>query len=302
MELARVVCRPALPQDTHAILELTKRIWNGGDYIPLVWQDWLADEHGWLAIAELGGHIVGMGKLTQLTQRDWWLEGLRVHPDFERRGIATHIQEYLLSIWQKIGNGAIRLATSSQRVAVHRLCQRSGFQKVAEISMYEAVNPRSLDGINEPIISNNFIPVDETDLEDAWRIVINNPLQTLGVNFVDLGWQWLPISKELLNGFVQKENIYWWSDQQGLLILGEDIDEDSGEKYALIRWVACDAKDLTTFLSEIRTFTAILGYPKGGWIAPIHPAISQALIGAGFENVWDFSLYLFEKWYNPASK
>lgn len=302
MELARLVCRPALPQDTHAILELTKHIWNGGDYIPMVWQTWLADEQGCLAVAELGEHIVGMGKLTQLSQKDWWLEGLRVHPDFEGQGIATHIQEYLLRIWQKIGGGAIRLATSSQRVAVHRLCQRSGFQKVVEMSMVEAVPASPLDGINEHVISNNFILVNETELEDAWRIVINNPLQTWGVNFINQGWQWLPISKELLISLIQKQNIYWWINQQALLVMGEDIDEDSEEKYALIRWLACDAKNLIPFFSEIRTFSAMLGYPKVGWIAPINPLITQNLLNAGYENSWDFSLYLFEKWYNPASK
>src|SRR3989304_1033395 len=32
-----LVCRPALPVDTPAVLDLTARIWDGGDYVPRVW-------------------------------------------------------------------------------------------------------------------------------------------------------------------------------------------------------------------------------------------------------------------------
>ena len=41
-----LVCRPALPMDTPQVLDLAKHIWEGHDYIPYVWNDWLADPQG----------------------------------------------------------------------------------------------------------------------------------------------------------------------------------------------------------------------------------------------------------------
>src|SRR5690242_14867206 len=59
----QVVCRPALPSDAPAVLEFTKFIWGGHDYIKYVWDDWLADPHGILAVAEYAGRAVALGKV-----------------------------------------------------------------------------------------------------------------------------------------------------------------------------------------------------------------------------------------------
>jgi hypothetical protein len=61
-----VICRPALPKDTGAVLEFTRHIWEGEDYIPEVWSEWLADHQGLLATAEYSGSVAGLCKLSQL--------------------------------------------------------------------------------------------------------------------------------------------------------------------------------------------------------------------------------------------
>jgi len=50
----RLVCRPALPKDTPDVLELTRTIWDGHDYLPAVWDDWLRDYDGMLAVRNTG--------------------------------------------------------------------------------------------------------------------------------------------------------------------------------------------------------------------------------------------------------
>lgn len=99
-----LVCRPALPKDTPDVIELTRTIWEGEDYVPSVWPTWLADPCGLLAVGEYGPRVVGLVKLTCLGQGEWWLEGLRVHPAYEGRGFASHLHDYVLDYW--IRNGA----------------------------------------------------------------------------------------------------------------------------------------------------------------------------------------------------
>jgi hypothetical protein len=137
-----IFCRPALPKDTPEVMELTRTIWDGHDYIPLVWADWLADPHGLLAVAECGGKVVGTGKLTRLSDQDWWLEGLRVHMKYQGKGIASHMNDYLLEVWLRSGGGTVRLATSSTPPAGASPSERRGFSKIAEFSAFRCAGHR----------------------------------------------------------------------------------------------------------------------------------------------------------------
>ena len=74
-------------------MELCSHIWEGGDYIPLVWDEWLADPDGLLGVAEMHGRVAGVFKLTKFQEGEWYMEGLRVHPDFQGKGVASHIHE-----------------------------------------------------------------------------------------------------------------------------------------------------------------------------------------------------------------
>jgi GNAT superfamily N-acetyltransferase len=126
-DLFVVVCRPALPKDTADVMALTREIWNGNDYIPYVWAEWLADPEGLLAVAEYGGRVVGLAHLSSKGSGEWWLQGLRVHPALQGRGIASRLHGYILDTWQRNPGKVLRLATSSARLPVHHLCQRTGF-------------------------------------------------------------------------------------------------------------------------------------------------------------------------------
>jgi N-acetylglutamate synthase-like GNAT family acetyltransferase len=82
-----LIFRPARPEDKPRVLEITAHTWSDGDYIPEVWDDWLADPKGEFTVAELDGVVVALAKLTSLGQDQWWLEGLRVDPERRLKGI-----------------------------------------------------------------------------------------------------------------------------------------------------------------------------------------------------------------------
>lgn len=283
--LAELVCRAALPLDTPAVLELTRHIWNGHDYIPFVWQDWLADAEGFLAVAEYGNRIAGMGKLTRLAEDEWWLEGLRVHPDFEGRGFATHIHRYLMERWRALGKGVIRLATASKRIPVHRICAKLGFQKVAEFAAFE--KPAELRGS-----SPAFRLIQADELEPMFALAKESPLLPLGFNLIDLGWQWAKPRRAYLERYLAAAQAYAWRGNAGLVCADEDTEEEV--KSLMIRWAACQPSDLAEVLVDFAHFAAQNGYQKAAWIAPLQPAIIQELEKAGYQAAWDFSLYVFE--------
>jgi RimJ/RimL family protein N-acetyltransferase len=283
--LAQLVCRAALPLDTPQVLELARHIWNGHDYIPFVWQEWLADAEGCLAVAEYGNRIAGLGKLTRLAEDEWWLEGLRVHPDFEGRGFATHIHRYLMERWRSLGKGVVRLATASKRLAVHRICEKLGFQKVGEFGAYE-IQAQSEEQMPD------FRLVAGEELDTAFAFASQSPLLPLGSHLIDLGWQWAKPRPAYLQRYVAASQAYWWRERAGLLCVAED--EEAEVKSLLIRWVVCAPQALEGLLVDFARWAARNDYQKAAWIAPLHAPILTALTAAGYQAAWDFSLYIFE--------
>jgi hypothetical protein len=87
-----------LPDDRSALLEIASRIWEGMDYLPGVFEEWVADTRGEFAAVLLDGRLAGCGKLTFLTGTDAWLEGLRKDPRVLERGLGRAVTEHFLSL------------------------------------------------------------------------------------------------------------------------------------------------------------------------------------------------------------
>ncbi len=192
------------------MLALTAQIWDGHDYVPEVWNGWLLDAVGRLIVAELRGRIVGLGKLTCLAPGQWWVEGLRVHPELQGTGIASHMHDYLLRSWEQIGSGVLRLATSAKRLPIHHLCYKTGFRKIAEFSAFRAP------ALHEP--SDQFSSVTEESIDQALQLAIASPSLALSAGLWDLGWEWAAPTRAYLAQAVERGLAFWWRNQRGLLV------------------------------------------------------------------------------------
>lgn len=287
---ATIVCRPALPKDTPDVMELTHRIWEGEDYVPEVWADWLADPEGLLAVAEYSGRVAGLGKLTRLSADEWWMEGLRVHPDFEGRGIASHLNDYVLDYWRRNGSGVIRLATGSYNEPVHHMCQRSDFHKVAEYTSYIAAPLPS----RPTEAGKAFSPLSHTDVRKAADMARESPVVALSFGFMDLGWKWGIPKAEYLSRAVENQRAWWWREGRGLLVTREDESEDD-ERIPAIELLACPLEDLTEYLQDFRRWASALGYAEVRWFAPVRSEMEAILENTGFQRKWEDSLFIYEK-------
>jgi hypothetical protein len=84
-------------KDRPRMLQIVKDIWDGGDYMPLVFEDWVKDKKGEFAAAvDENGLIVGFEKLTMLTENDAWIEGLRKDLSMKVKGVGRFLTEHLL--------------------------------------------------------------------------------------------------------------------------------------------------------------------------------------------------------------
>jgi hypothetical protein len=127
----RLVVRKARLEDREEILEMSSRIWGGTDYLPLVWDTWLADKRGTLLTVTLGGKPVGVSKVTLLGPREVWLEGLRLDPALHGQGLSRQINRATFRAAMKLSPRSIRYATGTGNAASRRLAEKRGFWLVA---------------------------------------------------------------------------------------------------------------------------------------------------------------------------
>jgi GNAT superfamily N-acetyltransferase len=284
----QVVCRPALPIDTPGMLELTSQIWDGEDYLPGTWQDWLFDPHGLLAVAEFRGKIVGIGKLTKLSEQDWWMEGLRVHPQFEGNKIASRIHRYLLDFWEKAASGSIRFGTISTREPVKHLARVNEFQVVGEYSTFKAGIPDNPDQKK-----GQFTPVRIGDLGEAIEWLRSSSTEKLAFGLMNLGWQFAPPREEYLVEYLENGQAWWWHRTQGMVIIVKKI--AGTDIMGRILLLVVNQVDLGDILVELRFLAKQIGYSGITWLAPLIPDNDNHFAEAGFVRDWENSLLVYER-------
>jgi GNAT superfamily N-acetyltransferase len=279
-----VVCRSALAIDTQAVTELSSHIWEGSDYIPQVWDEWMADRDGFLGVAEMNGRVAGVFKLTKFQEGEWYMEGLRVHPDFQGKGVASHIHAYLLETWRRMGSGVIRLTTGSYNVKVHRMCEQSGFSRIAEFIPYRA--PSLAEG------TSNFVRLEKGDACRAMDLVLKSPVHALSSGLINLGWVYANPQLKHIEEAIEAGHAWRWRDGTGFISIWED-DEDE-EHAPGIQLLACPVTELGELLLDYRRLMADKGYKSAGWTAPNHMEVISKLEETGFVLNWDVSLYIYE--------
>ena len=280
-----VVCRPALPSDKADVIEFTKFIWDGHDYVQYAWDEWLADPEGILAAAEYGGHCVGLGKVSLSAPGQWWLQGLRVDPKFQDLKIGSHLHEYLDQWWLEHGDGVARLMTSSKRVKVHHLSEKLGYARVLEVKEFET---HSLDEA-----CTSFQPVQKHEIPAVLKAVLDSPILALGRGLFDRGWDALQPTDDILASIQQQGLAFWWRDGKGLLLAWDDDNEDG--KVLGIGLPVCALDTLPELLLDARRLAAQQGRVGVFWIAPLKPEILAAAEAAGYLHHREHSGYVYEK-------
>jgi GNAT superfamily N-acetyltransferase len=205
----KITLRPAQPHDKAAITALAAKIWEGEDYLHHNFDNWVAQERGRFVVAYAGDTLIGCNKLTELRPGEWWMEGLRVDPDWRGKGVARLLHENIMRIADEIAaaeklTGNVRLATESRNYAVHKLALDTGFSHASSYLLHRADIAPVVD--SEPF---PFIPVQpsEKPLVEEWfdRSAYFAACQGL---FED-SWKWYEI-RPRLDELLQNGRIFWW--------------------------------------------------------------------------------------------
>jgi GNAT superfamily N-acetyltransferase len=148
MARASATVRKIRHSDKGEVLEISSKIWGGNDYLPHVFDEWFADPKSHLYGVEADDRIVAIGNMRLVDGgKIGWMEGLRVHPDYRKRGFANMLTYHFVDLGRKLNVERLRYSTGGNNRASLKLARKAGFNRLFKMSAlwYEDLNtaPRS---------------------------------------------------------------------------------------------------------------------------------------------------------------
>lgn len=156
--------------DIEDILEISRHVWEGHDYLPYVIRAWLQDQNSHTYGIEVDHHIVGLGNLRLVEAgQTGWMEGLRIHPDHRGRGFANKLTKHIIAEAGGLKVQRLRYTTGVDNLVSLQLAEKTGFVTLATMGVVWQANLTSIPP------RRSFSTVRESSPEEAYELVRDSP-------------------------------------------------------------------------------------------------------------------------------
>jgi GNAT superfamily N-acetyltransferase len=279
--------RPARADDRDAMERICAHTFEWGDYIPDVWDDWLADEKGSVFVGEVADRAVALSRVTFRTPEQAWLGGMRVHPEYRRQGIAGAFLEHDLSHSRSQGARVARLGTSDHNTAVHTITARAGMERVGSYMLWaaEAQPART----PPPVLSSDHAG-------QVQGFLHTSPVLAHCHGLYSSGWAWQDLSAERVQDFLDNGQILAQFDPGGGLAALAVLDTEPDRERAWVCFADGDPSAVTALASAARGYASQAGVELVNAMLPDVAWLREAFRAAGYgPGDWEGELWIFER-------
>jgi GNAT superfamily N-acetyltransferase len=279
--------RPARSGDRPAMERICAQTWEWGDYVPGVWEDWLADEQGLVLVGQLGERVVALSKISFLPAGQVWLEGMRVEPDYRRRGIAGRFLDYALAHARQRGARVVRLGTGGHNTAVHIIAARAGMDCIATYVLWVA---EPLPDAPGPL----FLGSDRA--EQVQSFLQGSAVLAHTTGLYSAGWVWQELTARRMAQFLAGGQVVAESAPGGGLAALAVISVDTEDREVWLDFVDGQPASVTVLATAIRAHAARCGAESVRAMLPGLAWLRAAFRAAGYGfGDWEGDLWIFER-------
>ncbi len=246
------------------MLAFATHTWEGWDYVPRVWDTWVAAPDGVLLVAcaaqaatgpdgtpIAAGQPVAMSRLALLAPGEGWVEGIRVDPAVRGRDVATNLQVAELAWAVAHDVRIVRYATGEDNEASHRLGARHGFVRLPDRRAY---GPHRDTGPDEarPADASALRTLDAhapaAEIERWWRLVADDATFIAGGRVYEpRGWAFQSLDADRFAAHVRRGEIGLARDGGALVVTSPG--EAGAPDVALL---VGDGRSALTLLDDLR--------------------------------------------------
>jgi len=215
--------RDLTKNDIPAILDISKDIWEGDDYIPDVIERWLNDK-GNLAygafLEEEMKELIGLGRVKMFPNGVAWLEGGRVKMTHQKQGIGRDLMKYAIDYAIQAGATVAQYDTSSRNFGSKSLAKFHGFEEKKRMEVLEC----KLSELK--LNKSDFSQIRKITSEEA--INLYKKMDIGPGDELNIGWSYIPLSN------LEDKNSLWLTNSKAILqkidMGSRDIPEKPSEK------------------------------------------------------------------------
>ncbi|HEV8405185.1 MAG TPA: GNAT family N-acetyltransferase [Nitrososphaera sp.] len=191
--------RPAIKSDKEEVLNFCVNTFRWGDYIDRVWDYWY--KSGQLLVVEDGIRRIGMSHLATCPDSiSVWLEGVRVHPDYRRSGIATKLITKMIKYGRQKGARQAFAIVDVTNVVSQRMMEKNGFAVVSRWAYYSAGGRprRNKSGAR-------LATIDE--LDDIRKYLQHSKIYSLSAKRYMKSWHWYALDEKALRDLAKEQHV-----------------------------------------------------------------------------------------------
>ncbi len=274
--------RAARAADAPAVAEFTSSTFAWGDYVSEAFAYWLAEPEGVLLVAEheARGRVVGIVHVCVAAQGEGWLEGLRVHPEFRRQGIADTLNRAGQDWAAAQGALVVRLAVDAANAPARSQVANLGFAPIAVFVHGEAPADNSLPAESRPSLEIRLgLAADAAFVLGLWT---RSTLGSGAAGLMSRGWRWFGAGQIDIANALRAFQVLL--HPQGFAVL--DVDCEPAE----LRWLepggrgALSALEVARLLAlGARQCAGAVGRTRVRASLPVCEVTDGGLAAAGFE-------------------
>jgi RimJ/RimL family protein N-acetyltransferase len=246
-------------EDYEDILDISKDVWEGTDYLPQVFHNWVDSKGIFLGgVDKEKNKVVAVARLSILNDGSGWMEGLRVHKDYRGQKLGRRISEELLE----------RAKEALAQGKINKIAFSTHITNIESRTMMESLNFK-VKQANTLAIKNNSLLRLEQRLDDfdfkLWDVTFeefkNHTYFKRRNGFLPLAFIYEEITFELFknlkenNSFViinGHKGIFKYKGEPNFIVMDDTFEGiDSFMNYYLILYKDKGFKELyTPFLPE----------------------------------------------------
>ncbi len=177
--------RDAAPTDKTRILDFCKETFSWGDYIADVWDYWILE--GKLLVIEEDNNPIGLCHTSFSPKGQAWIEGIRIHPKYRKKGYGRKLILRAESIAQTKSCKIARMIIENENKISLKLAQSLGYYIEDKWSLYYLIPKKQT-------CSVSFA----SDVKQVANLISSNTYAN--------SWKWLPAEKSDIKELINRKS------------------------------------------------------------------------------------------------
>jgi len=242
----------AKPSDKEKILDFCKNTFSWGDYIAEVWDFWIKE--GNLLVAHQDNNPVGICHVSiDSNTKQAWIEGIRVHHDFRRHGIAKRLvlESEILAKNNNCKNSFMLIDVDNSSSL--RLANNLDYEKKDVWTFYQ-LNPKKTSS------KVRFLKIDDSIIQS---------LYSKDYSYVD-SWRWYPLDEKSVPSLIKKNKIIISENNKTITSLAVFINSQHFDETLLVTILDGDSNEIITILKYIQNYAFEKKYKRIQILTKLH--------------------------------